>query len=122
MRKVMSAVVIFILIININIITLADDLEEETINEDEIKEEILNVSTNVENFPKVNSRAALIFDRTSKRVIYEKKRLFQTSNGIHYKNNVSNCNIRKQQPSRYSRNIEKSRRNRRVKIRLKSTR
>lgn len=72
MRKVMSAVVIFILIININIITLADDLEEETINEDEIKEEILNVSTNVENFPKINSRAVLIFDRTSKRVIYEK--------------------------------------------------
>lgn len=63
---------IFMIIMNINIISLADDQDEEDINEEELQEELLNVSTNVENLPKTNSRAVLIFDRTSKKVIYEK--------------------------------------------------
>lgn len=72
MKKIISIIVIFILIFNINIITFADDLDEDDINKQELQEEILNVSTSVENIPKTNSRAVLIFDRTSKKVMYEK--------------------------------------------------
>ncbi len=72
MKKIISIIIIFILIFNINIITFADDLNEEDISKEELEEDILNVSTSVENIPKTNSRAVLIFDRTSKKVIYEK--------------------------------------------------
>ena len=72
MKKIISIIVIFILIFNINIVAFADDLDEEDINNEELKEELLNVSTSVENLPKTNSRAVLIFDRTSKKVMYEK--------------------------------------------------
>lgn len=72
MKKIISIMLIFMIIMNINIISLADDQDEEDINEEELQEELLNVSTNVENLPKTNSRAVLIFDRTSKKVIYEK--------------------------------------------------
>lgn len=71
MKKIISIIIIFILIFNINIVTYADDLDEEDIKKEEI-EEILNVSTTVENIPKTDSRAVLIFDRTSKKVMYEK--------------------------------------------------
>lgn len=72
MKKIISATLMFIMIFSFNTISLADDFDEENIDEDELKEDILNVSTSVENFPTINSRAVLIFDRTSKRVIYEK--------------------------------------------------
>lgn len=72
MRKIISMIIIFILIFNINIVAYADDLDEEDINKEEIEEDILNVSTTVENLPKTNSRAVLILDKESKKVIYEK--------------------------------------------------
>ncbi len=72
MKKIVSFTIILILLLNFNLISIADDFDEEKMNESEIKENILDASTNVENLPKVNSRAVLIFDRTSKRVIYEK--------------------------------------------------
>ncbi len=72
MKKVLSIIIIFILVLNINIVTYADDLDEEDINKEEIEEDILNVSTTVENIPKTNSRAVLILDKESKKVIYEK--------------------------------------------------
>lgn len=72
MKKIISIMIIFILIFNINITTYADDLDEEDISKEEVEEELLDVSTNVENMPKINSRAVLVFDRTSKKVIYEK--------------------------------------------------
>lgn len=72
MKKIISILLMFIIIFSLNTKSLADDFNEEDITADEVKEEILNVSTNVEDFPNVNSRAVLIFDRTSKKVIYEK--------------------------------------------------
>lgn len=72
MKKIISMILIFMLIINVNIVTFADDQDEDEMNEEELKEDILNVSTTVENLPKINSRAVLIFDRTSKKVMYEK--------------------------------------------------
>ena len=72
MKKIISVLLIFVFIFNININSFADDLEEETTNEEELKENILDVSVEALEVPKINSRAVLIFDRTSKRVIYEK--------------------------------------------------
>ena len=71
MKKIIS-IVLFIIIISFQVSSFADDFDEEEINEDLLKEEILDTSTNVENLPKINSRAVLIFDRESKKVIYEK--------------------------------------------------
>lgn len=72
MKKIISLIITFILLFNFNVISIADDLDEENIKETEITKDISDASTNVENFPKVNSRAVLIFDRTSKKVMYEK--------------------------------------------------
>lgn len=71
MKKIISGIMIFIIIFSFQVKIYADDVEE-LVDENEVQEEILNVSTNVENIPKVNSRAVLIFDRASKRVIFEK--------------------------------------------------
>lgn len=71
MKKIICAIMTFIIIFNIQTNIYADD-DNESINENEVQEQILNVSTNVENLPKVNSRSVLIYDRGSKKVIFEK--------------------------------------------------
>lgn len=69
MKKIVTMLLILILFLMVPITILADDIEEL----EEISEEfVLNASTNVENIPKINSRACLIFDRDSKRVLFEK--------------------------------------------------
>ncbi len=70
MKKILFLLVI-IIICTTNIISIADDIDEEqeeTIN----KEEILSASTNAENIPIINSRSAIVIDRTSETVLYEK--------------------------------------------------
>ncbi len=71
MKKLISILSIFIIIFSVNIRVFADDIDEEESLE-EINEEVLNASTTVNTVPKVNSRAVLILDRESKKVIYEK--------------------------------------------------
>lgn len=71
MKKLISILSIFIIIFSVNIRVFADDIDEEESLE-EINEEVLNASTTVNIVPKVNSRAVLILDRESKKVIYEK--------------------------------------------------
>lgn len=69
MKKIVTMLLILILFLMVPITIFADDIEEL----EEISEEfVLNASTNVENIPKINSRACLIFDRDSKRVLFEK--------------------------------------------------
>lgn len=71
MKKLIAILSIFIIIFSVNIKVFADDVDEED-NLDEINEEVLNASTTANTVPKVNSRAVLILDRESKKVIYEK--------------------------------------------------
>lgn len=71
MKKILCLIIITIMLVGFNINVYADDYDEEEIEDKEV-EELLNVSTNVENIPKLNSRAVLIYDRESKNVIYEK--------------------------------------------------
>ncbi len=68
MRKII-AIILVIMFCVIPVATFADDYEEE---ETIPNEEILNVSTSVENIPNINSRACLIYDIESGRVLYQK--------------------------------------------------
>ena len=71
MKKIITILSVFIIIFSVNIRVIADDIDEEDeINE--ITEEILNASTSINTVPKINSRAVLILDKESKKVIYEK--------------------------------------------------
>lgn len=67
MKKII-AVMLITLFLTIPVTTFADDLDDEEI----IKEEVLNVSTNVNSIPNINSRACLIYDIDSRRVLFEK--------------------------------------------------
>lgn len=69
MKKILITLLVTIFLFNIPYSVLADDIEEE---ETIFEEEVLNVSTQVDSTPKINSRACLIFDRDSKRVLFEK--------------------------------------------------
>ncbi len=72
MKKIVSIIVIILILISNATIVLADDFDEDDINDSEILEDIIDVSTNVENIPNTNSRAVLIYDRGAKKVLYEK--------------------------------------------------
>ena len=71
MKKLIAILSIFIIIFSVNIRVFADDIDEEE-NLDEINEEVLNASTTASTVPKINSRAVLILDTESNKVIYEK--------------------------------------------------
>lgn len=72
MKKIVSILAILILISNICVPVYADDEEENLENDAEIKENIVEASAEVDKTPKINSRAAVIYDRTSKTVIWGK--------------------------------------------------
>lgn len=71
MKKIITILSIFILVFSCNITVFADDIDEED-GIDEINEEVLNASTSANTIPKINSRAVLILDTESNKVIYEK--------------------------------------------------
>lgn len=52
--------------------------DKENINVEEIKEEVVETSQNLENEPNLNARIALIYDRASGRILYEKNGNKQT--------------------------------------------
>ena len=65
--------VIIVLILSITTISYADEIEADDFLENEIWEEINEVNKiNKNEEPKLNSRAAIVFDRTSKSVIFGK--------------------------------------------------
>lgn len=71
MKKIIVILSIFIIIFSVNTRVFADDIDEEESLE-EINEEVLNASTTANTVPKINSRAVLILDTKSGKVIYEK--------------------------------------------------
>lgn len=65
-------IVLIILIISINIsVVFADDDDEEDIDENELQQ-IVESSTSPTEEPVINSRSAIIYDRTTKKVIWGK--------------------------------------------------
>ena len=71
MKKIIVGLLIISLFFGMQGKVLADDVEEEETN-NVIQESILEASTNVDNIPNINSRACIIFDRGSKKVLFEK--------------------------------------------------
>ncbi len=71
MKKIIKILIIFIIVSNIIFPIYADD--EETEIEDINIEEIIEASAKPTNIPTINSRAAVIYDRTSGTVIYGKE-------------------------------------------------
>jgi D-alanyl-D-alanine carboxypeptidase (penicillin-binding protein 5/6) len=69
MKKRIIAIITILAILAMPLSIYADDEQEET---EEISQDILEASTNVDNLPNINSRACIILDRDSKMVLYEK--------------------------------------------------
>ncbi len=69
-EKIIVSIFIFIFIFTTSSLANIDDDEE--INLDEIEEEVIETSSQIETEPTLNSRIALVYDRTSGNVIYEK--------------------------------------------------
>lgn len=68
-KKILYILTIIVIIINLFSIVYADDFDEE-----ELKEELIDtVAKPEDDEPKINSRAAVIFDRKSKRIIWGKQ-------------------------------------------------
>lgn len=71
-KKCLCVISIIILLVNIFVITYADDEIEELIKKEEIEESV-EVSSNSTSEPVINSRIALIYDRKSGKVIFGKQ-------------------------------------------------
>lgn len=75
LRKKNLFKIIIILIILLNVyspLIYADDEEEEDINETELQELIVESATTPVEGPSINSKAAIIYDRTTQKVIWGK--------------------------------------------------
>lgn len=71
-KKISITFFIAILIITSILPCFADDLEVEEVNVDQIQEEIMQTATVPVKEPVINSKAAVVLDRESKRVLYSK--------------------------------------------------
>ena len=69
-----KVIILFLIVLNIfTLVCYADNIDLEIFPAEEIWEEVQNVNQQLNtNPPKLNSRAAIIFDRESKTVIYDK--------------------------------------------------
>lgn len=73
-KRIISIFILFFIVFT-PIISYADDIEEEFTDEEiaqEIKEVVTNLGKKVDTVPTINSRAAIVMDRTTGVVIYEK--------------------------------------------------
>ena len=77
LQKCMCFIIVFVMILNINYVW-ADLEDNEKINIDEIKEEVVETTNVIDNKPKLNSRIGLIYDRASGRILHEKNGNKQT--------------------------------------------
>ena len=72
MKKVIAIILIMIVLANFNMLVFADDEEEMLDDELMIKQAIVEASASAEKIPQISSRAVVIYDRTSKRIIWGK--------------------------------------------------
>lgn len=73
MKKIMSMLIICLVIGTITIPCFADDQQEEASQDMIGLDEVIQASTQASNEPQINSRAAVIYDRTSKTVLWGKQ-------------------------------------------------
>lgn len=73
MKKAVKIIFILLIFISIDLSTVsADIVDYEEFNQGEIEEQITEASNNLSNFPTINSRRFVVFDRVSKQVLYGK--------------------------------------------------
>lgn len=70
--KLISLLILFFIIFSYSNV-FADDEDEEELNENQIQEAIIESSTNAVEEPIINSRAAIIYDRTTKKILWGKE-------------------------------------------------
>ena len=73
-KNLISLFLTILIISTLSSISYANLEENEEIN---FSKDIIQTSNNIEEIPKINSRVALIFDRNSKKILYEKNGLKQ---------------------------------------------
>lgn len=62
----------FLMLLRLEEVCLADDVDTEKINMQQIKDEVIETSGEISNEPIVNSKSAIVFDRDSKCILYSK--------------------------------------------------
>jgi len=87
MKKIM-VIILFLAILLTPIFSFADDIDTD-INAEDINNDVLEAVSQSSNEPKVQSRAAIVFDRDSKQVLWGKQEnvrvpMASTTNVISY--------------------------------------
>ncbi len=77
MKKLIISAILIIILLNTNLV-FANLEDDENININEIKEEVIQTANTVTDEPKLNSRVAIIYDRASGKILYEKNGNKQT--------------------------------------------
>lgn len=72
MKKILTSIIACTLILQICIFSYADEIDEEALNTEELDNEILQTVSNTSSMPLINSKAAVVIDRKSKRMLYSK--------------------------------------------------
>lgn len=98
MKKLTKLLIIFIFIIQLNTISLCDDIDNETIVVDEAITTSTNSENNKNNIPDINSRACVVIDRNSNTIIYGKnensqKKMASTTKIMTATIIIENCNL-----------------------------
>ena len=70
--RITSILVILIILINSTIAFADIEDTEENVNINTIKQEVIQTTSNITDNPKLNSRIALVYDRTSGRILFDK--------------------------------------------------
>ena len=70
--KITSILVIFIILINSTIVFADLEDTEGNVNINTIKQEVIQTTSNITDSPKLNSRIALVYDRASGRILFDK--------------------------------------------------
>ncbi|MDR0978360.1 MAG: D-alanyl-D-alanine carboxypeptidase, partial [Lachnospiraceae bacterium] len=60
------------MLVNIVIPVFADDIDDETLDYTLLQEDILNANSNISGAPQIYSRSAIVYDRTTKQILYGK--------------------------------------------------
>lgn len=71
-KKIICFIIILIISITYVVPTLADDEEENELEQNEIQELVIESTAKVSDEPKLNARAAVVYDRTTKEIIWGK--------------------------------------------------
>ena len=115
--KCIFILLFFIMLFQIK--SFANELDDENVEIQEIRDEVSSVSAKNSNEPILNSRAAIVFDRTSKNVLFEKNAYEKRAMASTTKIMTAIIVLENADLSEIVEVSRKGRRDRRLKIRIK---